>query len=250
MASTAETGHAKNVSNLGVMISRLQGFGTRYNPTNATIKIPNLQTAFNGGGTTMTAVTTTKPPFTNAVNTRQQLFTDMEKLSTRGVNAFDATQGVTKAQVDDAKTYIRKIRGTRKDKKVVAPPAPDASVPATPIQISASQQSYDQQVEHFSKLIALWASVPAYNPNETELQNASLTTFLTSLKNANTAVISTTTPYLTAVQNRNNALYAPVTGIFDLAQEIKKYVKSVKTITLPEFRQISGLKFTRPKKKK
>ena len=51
-------------------------------------------------------------------------------------------------------------------------------------------------------------------------------------------------------QNRNNALYATDTGIVDLAEEVKKYVKSVKTITLPEFRQISGLKFTRPKKKK
>ena len=202
MASSAETGHAKNVANLGVMISRLQGFGARYNPNNNLIKIPNLQTGFNSGGTTLTSVTNTKPPFTNAVNTRQQLFTDMEKLSTRGINAFDATQGVTKAQVDDAKTYLRKIRGTRKDKKVVAPPSPDASVPATPIQISASQQSYDQQVEHFAKLTALWASVPAYNPNETELQNASLATFLTSLKNANQAVITTTTPYLTAMQNR------------------------------------------------
>ena len=28
-----EGGHAKNVANLGVMLSRLQGFGTRYNPT-------------------------------------------------------------------------------------------------------------------------------------------------------------------------------------------------------------------------
>jgi hypothetical protein len=250
MASTAETGHAKNVSNLGVMISRLQGFGARYNPTQVAIKIPNLQTLFNSGGTTLTAVTTTKPAFTNSVNTRKQLFDDMEKLSTRGINSFDATQGVTKAQVDDAKTYIRKIRGTRKDKKVVAPPSPDASVPATPIQISVSQQSYDQQVEHFSKLTALWASVPAYNPNETELQNASLTAFLASLKSANQAVITTTTPYLTAMQNRNNVLYATDTGIVDLAEEVKKYVKSVKTITLPEFRQISGLKFTRPKKKK
>jgi len=245
-----EGGHAKNVANLGVMLSRLQGFGTRYNPTQLAIKIPNLQTAFNSAGTTLTNVTTSKPPFTNAVNTRKQLFDDMEKLSTRGINAFDATQGVTKAQVDDAKTYLRKIRGTRKDKKIIAPPAPDATVPATPVQISASQQSYDQQVEHFAKLTALWASVPAYNPNETELQNASLTAFLNQLKSATQAVITATTPYLTAMQNRNNVLYVDTTGIVALAEEVKKYVKSVSTITIAEFRQISGLKFTRPKKKK
>lgn len=113
------------------MISRLQGYGTRYNPTQASIKIPNLQTSFNSGDANLTAVTNKKPAFTNSINTRKQLFDDMEKLSTRGINSFDATQGVTKAQVDDAKTYIRKIRGARKDKKVVAPPPPDATVPAT-----------------------------------------------------------------------------------------------------------------------
>ena len=52
------------------------------------------------------------------------------------------------------------------------------------------------------------------------------------------------------MQNRNNAMYADVTGLVDIAAAVKKYVKSVKTITLPEFRQISGLKFTRPRKKK
>lgn len=38
MASTSETGHAVNVANLKIMISRLQGYGTRYNPTNNLIK--------------------------------------------------------------------------------------------------------------------------------------------------------------------------------------------------------------------
>ncbi|MFH1005683.1 MAG: hypothetical protein V1781_09385 [Bacteroidota bacterium] len=250
MSSTSETGHAINVSNFGIMISRVQGFGSRYNPTNATIKISNLQITFNNGSTSMVAVTNTKPPFTNSVNARHQLFNDMEKLSTRGINAYDATQGVTKAQVDSAKTYIRKIRGARKNKIVVAPPSPDAIIPATERQISVSQQSYDQQVEHFSKLIALFAFVPTYVPNETELQNAPLSSFLTQLKNINTAVINSTTPYLTAIQNRNNVLYTSDIGLVDLAQEVKKYVKSVKTITLAEFRQISGLKFTHPKKKK
>ena len=194
MASQSETGHAKNVANLGIMISRLQGFGTRYNPNNTLIKIPNLQTAFNSGGSTLTAVTTSKPAFTNAVNTRKQLFDDMEKLSTRGINAFDATQGVTKALVDDAKTYLRKIRRARKNKKVVAPPPPDAIIPATEKQISVSQQSYDLQVEHFNKFVTLIASIPGYNPNEAELQIASLQATETQLRAANDAVLNTATP--------------------------------------------------------
>lgn len=250
MASTTEIGLAKNVANFNTLISRVQGYGTRYNPTNPAIKIPNLQIIFTNAGSSMTMVSNKKPAFTTDVNTRQQLFADMEKLSTRILNSFAATQNVSTALVDDAKTIIRKIRGARKDKIIVNPPTPDAPAPATQKQISASQQSYDQQAEHFTNLIALVASVPAYAPNETELQNAALSTFLTSLKNANTAVMNSTTPYLTAVQNRNNVLFAPATGLVDIALAVKKYVKSVKTITLAEFRQISGLTFSRPKKKK
>lgn len=250
MTSTAETGHAKNVANLGTMISRVQGYGTRYNPSNTTIKIPNLQTILTNSTNAMTGVNSSKPAYTNAVNTRQQLFTDMEKLATRVLNALDASQNVSDALVDDGKTIIRKIRGARKDKKVVTPPSPDAIAPPTEKQISASQQSYDQQAEHFTKLVSLVASASTYLPNEAELQNASLNTFLTNLKNANTAVINATTPYLIAVQNRNNVMYTATTGLVDIALEVKKYVKSVKTITLTEFRQISGLKFTRPRKQK
>ncbi len=250
MASTTETGHAKNVANFNVLISRVQGYGTRYNPTNATIKIPNMQTIYSSANSTMLAVDNAKPAYISAVNVRQQIFNDMEKLSTRILNAFDATQGVTKAHVDDMKTIIRKIRGARKEKIVDTPPPPDATAKEAQKQISASQQSYDQLVEHFQKLVSLTSSVSAYNPNEAELKVTAMNTFLSQLQSANQAVINATTPYLTAMQNRNNILYATDTGLVDLAQEVKKYVKSVKTITLPEFRQISGLKFTRPRKKK
>lgn len=250
MASTSEIGHPNNVANFNTLISRVQGYGTRYNPTNPAIKVPALQTVYTNATGAMTLVSNKKPAYTNDVNTRQKLFADMELLATRIKNSFAATQNVSDALVKDAETIIRKIRGARKDKIIVAPTPPAENPPDTPVQISASQQSYDQQVEHFTNLIALVASVLTYAPNETELQNASLSTFLTNLKNANTAVINSTTPYLTAMQSRNTVLYASATGLVDLAQEVKKYVKSVKTITLAEYRQISGLKFTRPRKTK
>jgi len=242
MASTSETGHAVNVANLNTMISRLQGYGARYNPTNNSIKIPALQTLYTNSNNSLTAVSTTKPAFDDAVNDRQEIFQAMEKLATRIINAFDATEAVTDKMVDDGKAIIRKIRGARASKKIINPN------PDEPQQISASQQSFTQQLEHFSKLIALVASESTYNPNENELKNAQLTAFKNQMVTLNNAAINATTPYLTAIQNRNNFLYTPKTGLVDIAQEVKKYVKSVSTITLAEFRQISGLKFTRPKK--
>jgi len=139
-------------------------------------------------------------------------------------------------------TIVKKIRGTRASKKILNPN------PDEPQQISASQQSFNQQIEHYNKFIQLIIANPNYQTNETELQAAQLQTFETQLRAANQLVIDKTTPYLNALQTRNTIMYAPKTGLFDIQKEAKKYVKSVKTITLAEFRQISGLKFTKPKK--
>ncbi|MBI4929199.1 MAG: hypothetical protein HY841_00430, partial [Bacteroidetes bacterium] len=48
MASTTETGHAKNVANFEDLISFCTGYGTSYNPSKAGIKLPALNTQFTG----------------------------------------------------------------------------------------------------------------------------------------------------------------------------------------------------------
>jgi hypothetical protein len=250
-----ETGHVNNVASLNTLISRCEGFGDRYNPTNPALTITNLKAIHTGANAELENVNATKPPYINAVSDRQIIFLDMEKLSTRVLNALSSSSNVQDNVVSNSKTLIRKIRGSRKNKLALSPAAapaiPSTTVPATdtPIQISASQQSYDQQVEHFTKLVLLASSVPAYSPNETELQSPLLIQFIAQLKNANTAVINATTPYLAAIQNRNNIMYAPKTGLVDVALAVKKYVKSVKSINHAEFRQISGLAFRKSLRK-
>lgn len=203
-----------------------------------------MQTLYVNSNASLETINTTKPIYIDAVNKRQAIFQLMEKLSTRIINAFDSTETVTDKMVDNAKTIIRKVRGVRASKKILNPAPEDAK------QISASQQSFTQQLEHFSKLISLIASESTYNPNETELKNAQLATFKTQITTANTNAITATTPYLHAIENRNKLLYIDKTGLADIVLEVKKYVKSVSAITLTEFRQISGLKFRRPPKKK
>ena len=244
MASTSETGHAKNVANLNTMISRCIGYGARYAPTNPLIIIAALQTLYTNANKALIALNTAKTPYTKAVNARQLIFAEMEKLATRILNAFDATYEVTDKMVDDAKTIIRKIRGERKSKRILNP------LPEDPIQISVSQQSYDSQVQHYNKLVTLVTAEPGYDPNETELKPDQLIAFGIQLQTVHNAAINATTPYLQAIANRNKELYTEKTGLVDVAAEVKKYVKSVKDITLAEFRQISGLRFRRPPKKK
>jgi hypothetical protein len=42
MASTTETGHAKNVATFEDLISFCTGYGATYNPSKATLKLPAL----------------------------------------------------------------------------------------------------------------------------------------------------------------------------------------------------------------
>lgn len=242
MASTSETGHAVNFNNFNTLVTRCIGYTTRYNPTNTLIIVTALQSAYTAAGKALQHIAQFKPAWDTAINQRQQLYFDMEKLATRVINAYDATEAVTDEQVKDAKVIIRKIRGERKSKKILNPG------PEDPKQISVSQQSYANQALHFGELVALVTSEPTYAPNETELKPGDLNNFVVSLVKANENVANTQQPYIDAITERTNAFYAKKTGIVDLALEVKKYVKSVSSITPAEFKQISGLKFSRPRK--
>lgn len=243
MASTSETGHAVNFNNFNTLITRCTGYSGRYNPSNNNLKLTSLQSIYSAAGISLQHTVQLKPAWDNAINQRQQLFADMVKLATRIINAFDASEDVTDQQVKDAKTIIRKIRGERKSKKNLNPGPDD------PVQISVSQQSYANQAFHFGELVGIVSAVATYTPNETELQSANLLLFLTSLNTANQNVVTAQQPYLDAVTERNTVMYAAKTGMVDIALEVKKYVKSVSSITPAEFKQISGLKFSRPRKK-
>ncbi len=246
MASTSETGHAKNVANFEDLISFCTGYGTTYNPSKAILQIANLTTRRTNAQSSIGSVTVSKTAFSNTVNVRQTAFTPLKKLSTRIVNALDATDATDKL-VKDARTINNKIQGKRAGEKP-KPVSGSATEAAEDKTISVSQQSYDSLIENFDKLIQLVATEPTYTPNETELQTSTLQTNLGNLRTSNTAVVNTYTNYSNSRITRNNILYGQTTGLVDVALEVKKYVKSVFGATSPQFKQVSKLEFTRPRK--
>lgn len=239
----AETGHARNVERFAQMISFVQGYGVDYAPSNTAITVVNLQAKLAAANAGIDGVTSALAPWKVVVNDRQNVFEGIRKLTTRVVNSFDAS-GAPKNAVDDAKTFKRKIDGARAE----ALPADDPNTPEDESKgNSVSQQSYTQLVEHLDNLVELLDSTGTYAPNETELQIATLQTYSTSLKNANTAVTNATTPLSNSRITRDDAMYADDSGLVDLAGLVKKYVKSLYGADSPQFQQISGLEFTRPR---
>ena len=167
MASTSETGHAKNIANFQDLISFCEGYGTNYNPTKESLKIPQLKTLYQLALDKLNAAKTQKTNFDNATNERRTVFKDLKPLSTKIVNAFAVSGADTLAQ-NNLKSVNKKLQGsTSKTDETVAPK--DLNV-VTPKTISTSQQSYDRQIDHFANIIAVLEQNGVYAPNENALQ--------------------------------------------------------------------------------
>ena len=102
-------------------------------------------------------------------------------------------------------------------------------------------------MDHFAQLIALLTAEPKYLPNENELKVATLNTQIADMRTKNTAVINALTAVSNARINRDKLLYGDLTGMVDTAMAVKQYVKSLFGAKSPQYKQVSGLRFTRPR---
>ena len=242
MASVSETGHAKNVANLQDLISFVTGYGATYNPTKNALKLPQLNALATASQASLADVVTKNTAYNNKVNERVVAFSNLKALSTRLINALQTTDATTQ-KVADAKAFNKKLQGVRA-KAVTTPPDPNTPAPTT---ISTSQQSYDQQIQHLAGIISVLQTEPSYAPNENDLKIVTLTAKQADLTAKNNAVATAYTNVSNSRIARNTTLYSTEGSIFDVASEVKKYIKSIYGATSPEFAQVKGIEFKKPK---
>ena len=238
MASTSETGHNKNVTNLETLIIRCEGLGGTYNPSNSQITIPSLTAFYQESKQLVKEVKTTEAPFNEVEGRRKLVFKPLKPTGTKFLNALKGANAPSSV-VADAETINRKLQGKRADNSPTETPI--GEIPKD--KVSVSQQSYEMQVDHFEKLIEVGTIEPSYNPNEVPLKIATLNAYKDELFAINTEVKTKYVPYSNALKNRNAKLYNPETGIVSVTQQVKNYVKSAFGATSPEYKSISKLVF-------
>ena len=243
MASTSEVGHAKNVANFQDLIEFVTGYGATYNPSKNALKLPQLIALKASADATLADVITKNTNYNNKVNERITAFSGLKSLSTRLVNALQTTDA-TDQIIKDAKGFNKKMQGQRVSATTTTPT--DTNTPA-PNTISTSQQSYTQQIQHLAGLISVLESEPSYTPNETDLQVATLVTKQNELTTKNNEVATSYANISNSRIARNTTLYSTEGSIFDVASEVKKYIKSIYGATSPEFAQVKGIEFKKPK---
>ena len=241
MPAINETGHAKNLANFEDLIAFCASYPT-YNPASTALSVASLNTKLTDARTALNGVIAAQTTFNNAVNVRKTAFADLGPLVTRAVNALEAA-GADAETVKDARTINRKLQGQRAAKADTAPPAAPGDTPPAVKKISASQQSYDQLMEHFAKLINLLTTIPAYAPNETDINLTALATKLGVLQTTNSAVSNTYTAWSNSRIAREETMYSPLTGLVLLATNVKKYIKSLFGAGSPQYEQVNNINF-------
>ena len=236
-----ETGHAVNIANFKKLIDECTPM-VGYNPSNGQLTILSMTAKWTAGDTAHNILTLAMQNAKNPINAREILFAPLDKLVVRSFNYFKSTSA--SAQVKkDAKGLVVKITGSN----VKVPKLPDGT--PDPNHISLSHQSFVQRTDTFKQLKDLYASDVNYAPNEADLMVAALTTLYTAMKNANDTIGAIIAPVDQARITRDHQLYDKDTGMLDVAQKCKDYVRGLFGAKAPETKLVTRIKFRRPKKK-
>lgn len=244
MGKGPETGHAVNIQNYGDFISGCAALGSAYRPVKAIIKLDKMQVhhlqLVNAQNAYIVQLGASKVP----INNRQNLFEPLDKLVTRSINYYGATDA-DKRLVEDAKTWADKIRGfnTRIPEDENGNPDPD--------HVSQSQQGYVQRVNGFKNLISIYKADPvnyAPDPNDvntSELTIASMEAYASAMQEANEGLGALLQPMIQARMLRNELLYAEDTGAVDVVKEAKEYLKSLPETLKPQVKLLLGISLRR-----
>ncbi|MFN7115268.1 MAG: hypothetical protein ACK4TA_00625 [Saprospiraceae bacterium] len=270
MGSNTETGHVKNVSNFETLLAYCLGYGNAYRPTKYTIQIGAMQQLLMDARASITTVIEAYKMYNSIKNERILAFKGFNKYITRIVNVAEVSD-LNEQLIEDIKGLARKIKGIRKNKKKKAMATsetaangtqnnesettttmPDAEngKPESEKQISSAQTSRDQVNEHFAMMIALLQSSQGYHPNEEDLQFNAMLMRLEKMRYTNSAFLQYKVNWSNTLLQRDALIYGAQTGICDVAQDVKKYIKAIFGVNSPQYAQIRSIVFTRKKAKR
>lgn len=245
--STSETGNAVNISNYKLLIDTCTGFEGKYNPSNEDITLPNMTAQWTKANGDDAALSEAEAEMKEPVNERVMLFTPLSPLITQVMGAVDSSK-MSDLLKQDAKGIADKIRGFVKRAKK----APDGGTTTEPIDsVSQSHQSFVQRADALLDLINLLKTAKEYKPNEEPLKLTSLTDLQKKMKEANDGIGVIIDKARKAQLSRNRTLYKRGSGMVEMAQVCKDYVKSVYGTKAAEYKSVTAIKFRDlPKKEK
>lgn len=246
MSTIKEAGHAKMVSNFRTLVNNISTLGSKYNPGNPNLQLAQLQALLADADTKIVNLVDANANYKQKVVAKDLAFKDLKKLSSSIIATLQSS-GVEAKTIENAKSFHKKIQGTRITKKPTETPDTHNAAPPPPKTISTSQQSASQQIQHLGGLISILETEPNYTPNEPELQIAGLKAkqndMLAKINDIDVAFANANNKRI----ERNEVLYTNPNSVYTSATEAKNYIRAVFGLQSKEYRAISKLRFVNKK---
>ena len=243
--STNQTAHEQNLVNLGIVIARIDKFKSDYNPSRTDLNYTSLNQLKIRGETAISTVTLAELDFKNSSSTRTDSLETIDCLITRAIQTL-RNSGASEQIIAQGETMVCDIRGLR---MTAINRLNDLNLSgnsnAESMHLARYSNTIDCKIRNLNKLIRFLSHIPAYDPIESDLTIASLDNKLTKLKIANQEYGVADAALDGARWSRNVLFYKTDTGIVDIAQSVKSYVKSVFGSNSPQYKGISELVFSR-----
>jgi hypothetical protein len=249
MATAHETGHAKNVALFELFIAACASYGNAYNPSRPDLKLSALKALLANAKAASKEMKQAERAYGIATNNRELAFKPLVSLAACVMGALESS-GANALTIEDARAILKKLQGKRATPMPTADPKEMIEGESEPNTRSTSQRSYDRQVDHLEKLITAVVAETKYNPNEEELQVASLNTVLAELQLKNKLAEQAADALSNTRTRRDEFLYAPDTGICDIVNAVKSYAVSAYKPTSQRYKKLTKFQFTRKRKKK
>ncbi len=219
-----KTGNVKQVAAFGKLVGICNELGASYNPSKAALTPTALATLLEQAQQNLEAVNVARANFVLAINARQEAYAGIYNLVSRVVRAVASSES-SRENIRDAK-MIRHRLAPRTAAKRKTPTAAGENPGTVPVSNSSSRLDFDGQTESLSRMINLVQGMPAYAPNEPDLQVAGLKAMLSNLKMKSQAVASTANILANARISRNRVLFGKE-GVLETGTAVKEYIRSV-----------------------
>ncbi|MDR0685953.1 MAG: hypothetical protein LBF79_00620, partial [Dysgonamonadaceae bacterium] len=232
MNSIIESGMNTYTGNFNLLISVCTEFGPAYNPAPQKLTLQSLKEQSVHVRDAINLVDNCVKPALDTESARHKIFALLPPLATR-VQAAATVLGLSEAVIVRIKEIVRKIRGKRKHKLKLETEENGLEIKK---HISVSQRSFNEQIEHFTQIIALVMAEPLYTPTEDDLKVNALIAFRDKMGETNDAAVAASIPLANARIQRDELLFAPSVGMIDTALTVKEYVKSIFGAASPQYK--------------
>lgn len=243
MTKASVPGHIRNITNFECLLSNIANMGEVYRPTKAGLKPEAMRELLEKAREVMDDANRARAEYLTAADVRKMAFMSFGRYVTRIISALKASDSSVESD-RTAMVLVRKLRGERVKAYLTADEKAALEADGKVVrEHSSSQMHFDTRIDNFDKLVYLLQLIPEYAPVEPDLKVDALKAYYKDLHAKNSEVILAESKKKAACNRRFEVMYAPLTGLVDLAIDAKTYIKSVLGSTDYQYKLISKLRF-------